>query len=209
MQNPPAEPIRRGNRLRAGTILMLIGLAVAMPAEAHNSATLAGGFLAGFSHPLGGPDHLLAMVAVGLWGSILGRPLIVLLPVVFPTVMALGALLAMAGAPLPPIELGIAISVLALGLAIALRFRAPMWLASLIVAIFAIFHGYAHGNEIPSLADPIAYSTGFMLATGGLHLAGIGLGLLDHRRLGRTAIRSMGGGIALAGVYFLARAITG
>ncbi len=201
--------MRSGNRARAGTILMLIGLAVAMPAEAHNSATLSGGFLAGFSHPLSGPDHLLAMVAVGLWGSILGRPLIVLLPVVFPTVMALGALLAMAGAPLPPIELGIAISVLALGLAIALRFRAPVWLASLMVSIFAIFHGYAHGREIPSLADPIAYSTGFMLATGGLHLAGIGLGLIDRWRSGRKATRAMGAGIVLAGVYFLSRVIAG
>ena len=196
------------NLVRAGAMLAMAGLAAA-PLSAHDSATLAGGFLAGFSHPLNGPDHLLAMVAVGLWGAILRRPLIVLLPVVFPSVMALGALLAMAGVALPPVELGIAFSVLALGLAIALRFSAPVSLASTIVAVFAIFHGYAHGREIPSLADPIAYSTGFMVATGGLHIAGIGLGLLDHRRLGRIAIRSIGGGIALAGVYFLARAITG
>ena len=195
------------NLVRAGAMLAMAGLAAA-PLSAHDSATLAGGLLAGFSHPLNGPDHLLAMVAVGLW-AILRRPLIVLLPVVFPAVMALGALLAMAGVALPPVELGIAFSVLALGLAIALRFSAPVWLASTIVAVFAIFHSYAHGREIPSLADPIAYSAGFMVATGGLHIAGIGLGLLDHRRLGRTAIRSIGGGIALAGVYFLARAITG
>ena len=197
------------NLARTGAILWVIGLAAAIPAKAHNSETLAGGFLAGFYHPFSGLDHLLAMVAVGLWGSILGRPLIVLLPVVFPTVMALGALLAMAGVPVPPIELGIAVSVLALGLAIALRFRAPIWLATLVVAAFAIFHGYAHGREIPSLADPIAYSTGFMLATGGLHLAGIGLGLIDRWRNGRTATRAIGAGIALAGIYFLSRAIAG
>ena len=197
-----------GSFARAGAILAVAGLVAAVPVEAHNSATLAGGFLAGFLHPLSGPDHLLAMVAVGLWGAVLGRPLIMVLPVVFPTVMAFGALLAMADVPLPPVELGIAFSVLALGLAIALRFRAPVWLASLIVAGFAIFHGYAHGSEIPSLADPIAYSTGFMLATGGLHLAGIGLGLLDRRCHGRTATLSMGAAIALAGVYFLAQALT-
>ena len=104
-------------------------------ALAHSSNTLAGGFIAGFAHPFSGLDHLLAMVAVGLWGAFLGRPLIAALPVIFPAVMALGALLAMLGVPPPPIELGIAVSVLVLGLAIAAAWRAPVWLACAIVAM--------------------------------------------------------------------------
>ena len=172
-------------------------------AQAHTSSALAGGFIAGFSHPFSGLDHLLAMVAVGLWGAFLGRPLIAVLPVIFPAVMALGALLAMLGMPPPPIELGIAVSVLALGLAIAAAWRAPVWLACAIVAVFALFHGFAHGTEIPSLADPIAYSTGFMLATGSLHIAGIGLGTINQIRGGARITRGIGAAIALAGVYFL------
>lgn len=163
--------------------------------------------MAGFAHPLSGPDHLLAMVSVGLWGAFLGRPLIAALPVIFPAVMALGALLAMLGVPQPPIELGVALSVLVLGAAIAAAWRAPVWLACAIVAFFAVFHGFAHGTEIPSLADPIAYSTGFMLATGSLHLAGIGLGTINTLRGGTVITRAIGTVIALAGLYFLGLAL--
>ena len=189
-----------------------IGLAVAFAvlpqaAQAHSSKNLAGGFLAGFAHPFSGPDHLLAMVSVGLWGAFLGRPLIAALPVIFPAVMALGALLAMLGVPQPPIELGVALSVLVLGAAIAAAWRAPVWLACAIVAVFAVFHGFAHGTEIPSLADPIAYSTGFMLATGSLHLAGIGLGTINTRRGGTLITRGIGSAIALAGLYFLSQVL--
>src|SRR5437868_6463682 len=108
-------------------------LATAGPAFAHSGTGLPGGFLAGFMHPLSGFDHLLAMVSVGLWGAFLGRPLIVALPVIFPTVMAVGGLLAMLGAPSPPIELGIALSVVVLGALIAGAVSAPVWVASLIV----------------------------------------------------------------------------
>lgn len=189
-----------------------IGLAVALAvlpqaAQAHSSKNLAGGFLAGFAHPFSGPDHLLAMVSVGLWGAFLGRPLIAALPVIFPAVMALGALLAMLGVPQPPIELGVALSVLVLGAAIAAAWRAPVWLACAIVAVFAVFHGFAHGTEIPSLADPIAYSTGFMLATGSLHLAGIGLGTINTLRGGTSITRGIGSAIALAGLYFLSQVL--
>ena len=159
--------------------------------------------MSGFTHPLSGVDHLLAMVSVGLWGAFLGRPLIVLLPVIFPAVMAVGGVFGMANVPLPPVEVGIALSVLVLGVMIAGAVRAPVWLACTIVAVFAIFHGYAHGKELPSAADPIGYSVGFVLATGLLHLAGIGLGLINDRPGGAVMTRSMGGGIALAGVYFL------
>ena len=193
---------------RSGVILALLLVLAQSPAFAHSAKDMRGGFLAGFEHPFTGPDHLLAMVSVGLWGAFLGRPLIVALPVIFPAVMALGALLAMFGLPQPPIELGIAISVLVLGGAIAFAWRAPVVVACAIVAVFALFHGYAHGSEIPSLADPISYSAGFMLATGSLHLAGIGLGTLNTLPGGTRITRAIGGAIGLAGAWFLFTAVT-
>lgn len=185
----------------------LIATLFAVPAFAHSDTGPAAGFAAGFSHPLAGPDHLLAMVAVGLWGAFLGRPLVVLLPVIFPLVMAAGGVLGMAGVPAPPIELGIALSVLVLGLAIATALRAPVWAACLVTGGFALFHGYAHGQELPAAADPFGYSAGFVLATGLLHVAGIAIGLATARPAGRVAARALGGLIAAAGVYFVALAI--
>ena len=193
---------------RVALLVLAASVLPAGPAWAHDGTGLAGGFLSGFLHPLSGPDHLLAMVSVGLWGAFLGRPLVIALPVIFPALMAVGGVLGMAHAPMPPVEIGIALSVLVLGVAIAGAIRAPVWAASLIVAVFAIFHGYAHGRELPSAADPIGYSVGFVLATGLLHVAGIGLGLLNTRPGGMVATRSMGGLIALAGGYFLFRAVT-
>jgi urease accessory protein len=188
-------------------VLVLGLLACAGPALAHTGTGLPGGFASGFLHPLSGFDHLLAMVAVGLWGAFLGRPLIVALPVIFPTVMAFGAALGMANVPIPHVEIGIALSVLVLGTVIAFGLRAPIWAASLIVAAFAICHGYAHGRELPSAADPIGYSVGFMLATGSLHLAGIGLGLINNLPRGRMVTQGMGAGIAACGVWFLYSAL--
>ena len=181
--------------------------AAAAPAAAHTGTGLAGGFQSGFLHPLSGFDHLLAMVSVGLWGAFLGRPLIVVLPVIFPTVMAVGGIMGIAGVPMPPVEIGIAVSVLVLGAMIAFKVRAPVWLASLIVAVFAIFHGYAHGKELPSAADPVGYSAGFVLATGMLHVAGIGIGLVADRPGGVAIVRGLGGLVMLAGVWFLAIAV--
>ena len=143
------------------------------------------------------------MVSVGLWGAFLGRPLIIALPVIFPTVMAGGAVLGMAHTPMPPVEIGIALSVLVLGAMIAFAVKAPIWVACLIVGVFAMFHGYAHGAELPSAADPIGYAVGFVLATGLLHVAGIGIGLLNHWRGGVFLTRGMGALVALAGVGFL------
>lgn len=179
--------------------------AAASPAWAHGSG-VAGGFAAGFQHPLLGPDHLLAMVAVGLWGAVLGRPLIVALPVIFPIVMAVGGVLGMANVPAPPVELGIAASVIVLGGVIAAAYRAPVWAACVVVAVFALFHGYAHGQELPLAADPTGYSLGFVLATGLLHLAGIALGLLHRAPWGAMATRGVGGLIAVAGIWFMVQA---
>jgi len=202
MTNPPA---RGGAPLAA--LLIVTVLAVASPAFAHTGTGLPGGFKSGFLHPLSGADHMLAMISVGLWGAFLGRPLIIALPVIFPTVMAFGAALGMANIPMPPVEIGIALSVLLLGSVIVFNVRAPVWAASLIVAIFAIFHGYAHGKELPSAADPIGYAVGFMLATGLLHMFGIGIGMLNEIPYGRALTRSIGGVIAACGVFFLCTAL--
>ncbi len=198
----------RGKRWRNAAALALLTLVAAEPALAHENNGVSGGFLAGFSHPLNGADHLLAMIAVGLWGAFLGRPLIYVLPVVFPTVMALGGILGMSGVAAPPVELGIAASVLLLGGLVAAAQPLPVWPAAAIVGFFAIFHGFAHGQELPVAADPVGYSLGFVLSTGLLHVLGIALGLLT-RLPGRwqKAPRLLGAFIAAAGVYFLVQAL--
>jgi urease accessory protein len=191
---------------RRGTALIatLICLMAAIPAAAH-TGDVVGGFVGGLAHPVFGADHVAAMVAVGLWGAFLGNPAIYLLPVVFPLVMALGGALGILGIPLPGTEIGIAVSALLLGLAVVLAIKPPIWMAALLVGVFAIFHGHAHGAELPPGADALAYSVGFVVATGLLHLAGIALGLLARWPAGRLAVRTTGGAIALAGVVFLIR----
>lgn len=177
-----------------------------VPASAHMGTGLPGGIASGFRHPFTGWDHLLAMVSVGIWGAFLGRPLIYALPVIFPVMMVGGAALGMFAVPIPSPELGIAASVLVLGSCIALAVRAPTGVACTIVAAFAVFHGYAHGVELPSAADPVGYSVGFVVATGILHVCGIGIGLLNEHPHGMTVTRSMGVVVAAAGVLFLLQA---
>lgn len=189
------------------SLALLAAFALAAPlAQAHEGAGLAGGFMSGFAHPLLGWDHVIAMLAVGLWGAFLGAPALWLLPVVFPLVMAAGGVLGVLGVPLPAVEIGIAASAVALGGVVAGALRPPLWVAALLVALFAVFHGHAHGTELPQAASPLAYSLGFVVATGLLHLTGITLGLLARWPAGRIAVRGMGAGIALLGVLFLARA---
>ena len=185
-----------------GSLLLL-----SAPAMAHDGTGLAGGFAAGFFHPLSGLDHMLAMVSVGLWGAFLGRPLLYALPMLFPGVMVIGGALGMLGVPVPPVEVGIAISVMVLGAMILFAVRAPVLVACAIVAMFALFHGYAHGMELPSAADPVGYSAGFVLCTGMLHLVGIALGTLRNLPKGTLALRGVGGAIALSGVWFVAGAL--
>jgi urease accessory protein len=190
-------------RLRAASVVVPATL-VTSPALAH-SASVAGGFFGGIAHPLFGADHVAAMVAVGLWGAFLGTPAIVILPVVFPLVMAAGGVLAILGVPLPGVEFGIAVSAVLLGMMVALAARPPLWVAAAMVGVFAIFHGHAHGAELPPGADALAYSAGFVVATGGLHLAGIAFGVLARWPGGRIAVRAAGGLIAIAGLMFLGR----
>ena len=181
-------------------------------AAAHSVEGAGDGFLAGFLHPILGPDHLVAMVAVGLWGAQLGQPLILALPIAFPMMMAVGALAAIAGGSLFGIvgvlEIGIAGSALMLGLAVAFAFRAPIWLAVTMVAFFAIFHGYAHGLELPNYAAPLPYGIGFVISTGLLHALGIAIGALNGwRSAGPLIVRACGVAIALLGGWSLLSAL--
>ena len=192
---------------RRSSVSLLLACALALlpaVALAHSGEGIAGGFVAGLLHPIFGWDHVAAMVAVGMWGAFLGMPAIWLLPVVFPMVMAFGGALGVIGVPIPSVEMGIAASAVVLGLMVALAARPPLWVAAVIVGAFAIFHGHAHGTELPDAANALAYSFGFVIATGLLHLAGIIFGLLLSWELGRIAVRAGGALIAAAGVYFLA-----
>lgn len=176
-------------------------------ALAHEEKGQAVGFLAGLAHPVSGADHVLAMVAVGLWGAVLGPPAIWVLPVAFPVVMALGGLMGLVGIPVPGVEIGIAVSAIVLGAMVLAEVRPPLWLAAGVVAFFAIFHGHAHGRELPEGASALLYSFGFVVATGLLHAAGILLGVAHRWSAGRQLVRAAGGGVALAGIFFLWRAI--
>jgi urease accessory protein len=190
--------------IRANVRALLLLLSTAIPATAH-TGDFSGGLLGGFVHPLFGPDHVVAMVAVGLWGAFLGPPAVFTLPIVFPLVMAVGGALGIVGVPLPAAELAIATSAIVLGLMVASAARPPLWVAATIVAAFAIFHGYAHGAELPVGTDAAAYSIGFVTATGLLHLAGIALGLTVRWPAGRMGVRGTGAVIAGAGLLFLWR----
>jgi len=185
---------------------MFLLLIMPVPALAHEGSGT-GGFIGGFSHPLLGPDHIVAMVAVGLWGAFLGAPAIWTLPIVFPLVMAGGGVLGIIGFGLPGAEIGIAVSAIALGLMVALAARPPIFVAALLVGAFAVFHGHAHGAELPPGSDAVAYSAGFVIATGLLHLTGISFGLLARWPAGRIAVRLAGIVIAVVGAAFLSKAV--
>lgn len=182
----------------AVSLTMFAGLA-----SAHEGAGISGGFASGFLHPILGWDHVIAMVAVGLWGAFLGKPAIWILPVVFPLVMAFGGALGVMGVPIPAVETGIAVSAIVLGTMVAAAARPNIWVAAVMVGVFAIFHGHAHGTELPNAANPLAYSLGFVIATGLLHLSGIAFGSLAQWPAGKIVVQASGAVIALAGVGFL------
>ena len=186
-----------------------LGVALLAPALAlaHQETGQAAGFLSGLAHPVSGLDHVLAMIAVGLWGAVLGPPAIWVLPVAFPVVMALGGLLGLLGIPVPGVEIGIALSAIILGAMVLAELRLALWLAAAVVAFFAIFHGHAHGQELPEGTSALLYSLGFVVATGLLHAVGILLGEAHRWAVGRQAVRAAGGGVALAGLFFLWQAV--
>ena len=190
---------------------MLFGLAAAAllalgaPAEAHTGGGIAGGLGAGFAHPLFGLDHLLAMVSVGALGAAIGGVALWALPATFMGVMAAGGLSALAGMALPGVELGIAASLVVFGALLAARIGMPAMLSVAIVAVFALFHGHAHGNEVPAMAAPGAYVLGFVAATGLLHLVGIGLarGFRRRPRFADLSIRVAGSAVAASGLVLI------
>ena len=190
------------------TALLATGLLVASPVglAAHEGGAGVG-LLSGLKHPISGVDHVVAMVAVGLWGAQLGQPAIWLLPVVFPMVMAFGGMLGLLGIPIPGVEIGIALSALVLGIMVLGEVKPPLAVTAIIVGVFAIFHGHAHGAELPEGASGVTYSLGFVVATGLLHAAGIAIGEIHRWSAGRVVLRAAGAGVALAGLFFLSQAL--
>ena len=179
-------------------------IASAPAALAHTDMAGTGGFGSGFKHPWSGLDHIAAMVAVGLWGAQLGKPAIWLLPVIFPLIMAMGGFLGLVGIALPGVEIGIGASALLLGIMVAgaVTPKKLIWPAVL-VGVFGLFHGHAHGTELPAGENGLFYSLGFVMATGTLHACGIAIGEVHRWAAGKTILRICGAVIALAGVYFL------
>ena len=187
----------------ATAMLGFVTLLAPLSGLAHVEAGAAGGLLSGLGHPVSGLDHVLAMVAVGVWGAQLGRPAIWVLPVVFPLLMAMGGFAGLVGWDLPAIEVGIALSAVVLGALILGQVRLPLAIAIIIVAFFAVFHGHAHGTEMAPDQDAMLYSIGFVIATGLLHGAGIALGLIHRWDTGRVILRAAGSVVLAGGLYFL------
>lgn len=174
---------------------------------AHIEGVQAIGLITGIKHPWSGLDHILAMVAVGLWGAQLGNPALWVLPVTFPIVMAFGATMGLIGIPLPGIEIGIAFSAIILGLMVLGEIRPKIIIATMLVGVFAIFHGHAHGTELPAGQSGLLYSMGFVVGTGVLHGSGITVGLIHRWPAGKLALRGAGALIAGMGCVFLWNAV--
>ena len=188
-------------------VSIAVALAVLLPgaALAHTGIDHGAGFAHGFAHPPAGLDHVLAMVLVGVLAFQAGGRARWMLPAGFLAAMAVGGLSGMTGLALPLVEVGIALSVVVLGLAVATGLRAPTALALGLVGLFATFHGYAHGAEMPAGGGALGYAAGFLLATALLHAAGFALGAVVARA-GTLAVRGAGAAAAVAGVAILAGA---
>ena len=189
---------------RIVTFAAIMGSALGAPALAHTGVGAHGsGFAAGFLHPLLGLDHLLAMLGVGLWAAQLGKRATWMVPMAFVAVMAAGAVLACSGVALPMVELGIAGSVLVIGALVALGAHMPVVPAMIIAGAFALFHGHAHGTELPGFAAPIAYGAGFVAATALLHAAGVGIAHAVRGPAAKLPVRLAGAVMAAVGGGFL------
>jgi urease accessory protein len=204
----PIDPMRFAMRraVLVASLVLMPSLALAHPGIPGHTHDLASGFM----HPIGGLDHVLAMVAVGLFAAQLGGRALWLVPASFVAAMAAAGIAGMSGIALPLTETGIALSVIVLGGAIALRLAMPVAAAMALVGFFAIFHGYAHGIETPETASGLLYGLGFVAATALLHGLGIGIGLLVGRLdagYGRKLVRVAGSAAAMVGVALLANAV--
>lgn len=200
-----APPVRVSYRF---VLLWLIVVCPVQIAHAHVQQGEAASFSTGLGHPISGLDHVVAMIAVGLWGAQLGAPAIWLLPVAFPMVMAIGGMLGLMGVPLPGAEVGIAASAILLGGAVMSEARPPLTVAAAVVAPFAIFHGYAHGSELPPGQNGLLYSMGFVVATGCLHAVGVSVGVIHRWLWGQTVLRLAGGAVAVVGAFSMWRALS-
>jgi urease accessory protein len=187
------KPMKHSRTIAFATLCLFAGTA-----SAHTGIHAVTGFTSGLTHPLSGLDHLLAMIAIGLWAAQQGGRALWAVPAAFVSAMVLGGGLAMAGLPLPHVETGIAASVLVLGLLIATQRKWAVTPGMAIAAGFALFHGYAHGLEMPQAASPALYALGFVLATVFLHGVGIA-----GSRIGRGAIQAAGVGIAASGLAMM------
>jgi urease accessory protein len=186
----------KGKYWSAATLAVAASLFVPI-AAAHHLGAHGAGFVSGVAHPLAGLDHVLAMIAVGLWSAQLGRRAYWSVPLAFVGMMVVGTVFAMAGLALPAVESGIAASVLILGLVIAFSVRLSTPLGMVLVGVFALFHGHAHGTELPQAASAALYGLGMLLATIGLHATGLGAGILFQRTA--VLLRIGGAMIAAAG----------
>ncbi|NMM44624.1 HupE/UreJ family protein [Rhodospirillaceae bacterium KN72] len=175
-------------------------LLAATPAFAHTGATGATGLGTGFGHPMGGADHLLAMIAVGILAAQQGGRALYLLPLAFVGMMIVGAAASIGGIPLPFVEVGIVGSVILLGFVIALGRHMPVAASALLVGALAVFHGHAHGTEMPLSVSGLEYGLGFVAATALLHVAGIALTRMVSVLGSETMLRFGGAGIATAGL---------
>jgi len=196
--------MQRSTLKSAGLFLLFASVAAA-----HTSYENSGGFVSGFMHPLTGMDHMLAMFAVGLWGAQLGMPAVWMLPVAFPMVMAVGGMIGMLGISFPFVEIGVAGSALALGACVLFEYRPKqLWLAAVLVGFFGLFHGNAHGTELPEGSNGMLYSIGFVIATGLIHMSGVAIGLIHRWPFGRIALRAAGAAVGVAGTFFLWNAVS-
>ncbi len=193
--------------LSIGTFALAISLPAIAQAHVGHGETV--GFLHGLEHPMGGLDHILAMLAVGLWAAQLGGHAVWSVPLTFVSVMALGGLFGINGVPIPFVEQGIIASDLLLGGLVLMATRLPLAASMSIVGLLAIFHGYAHGEEMPRNAAALEYAAGFMVATAALHLSGVGIAMLMNQLLKDRLVRLAGGGIILGGIYVLVNALAG
>jgi len=200
--------LRRRETQHIPIAFLTVLLLAPVTAWAHVESGQAGGFVSGLSHPVSGLDHVLAMIAVGLWGAQLGAPAVWLLPVAFPMMMAFGGMLGLMGIPVPGIEVGIAVSGIVLGALILAEKKMPLIAALLIIAFFAIFHGHAHGTELEAGQNAMLYSLGFVICTGTLHGIGIAMGLVHRWQFGRLALRGAGSLVLAGGMFFLWGALT-
>jgi urease accessory protein len=186
--------------------LLMVGLIALFPlsAYAHPGHGAANAFTSGFSHPFGGLDHWLAMVAVGLWAAQMGGRALWIVPGAFMSLMLCGGVLAISGIHLPYVEAGILASIMVLGVLVAAAFKLPLAASAAIVGLFALFHGHAHGTEMPLAMSAASYSLGFVLATALLHALGIAGGIFLQQLNTDKAVRFAGGAIAVGGLYLAA-----